>query len=107
VMRVNFTKRASDAARSLQPKPARQITARIARLRVDAYPQDCKKLHASGFLRVDSGEYRIVYRVSNEPNPQTDQDEMVLNFEAIDKRNMIRYAEGLGRGNSRITQEAS
>ena len=87
MMKVNFTKRASDAARNLQPKPARQIAARIAQLRVNAYPQDCKKLRASDSLRVDPGEYRIVYWVSKEPNPETGQDEAVLNIDAIGKRN--------------------
>jgi len=86
-MRVDFTKRASDAARNLQPKPARQIAARIAKLRVNAHPQDCKKLQGSDFLRVDSGEYRTVYRVSKDPNPRTGQDEPVLHIDAIGKRN--------------------
>jgi mRNA-degrading endonuclease RelE of RelBE toxin-antitoxin system len=86
-MKVNFSRRASDAARNLQPKPARQIAAKIAKLRVNAYPQDCKKLHASDLLCVDSGEYRIVYWVSKEHNPETGQDEAVLNIDAIGKRN--------------------
>jgi mRNA-degrading endonuclease RelE of RelBE toxin-antitoxin system len=87
VMRVNFTKRASDAARNLQPKPARQIAAKIAKLRVNAYPQDSKKLHGSDLLRVDSGEYRIVYSVAKLPDPRTGQEETILNIEAIGKRN--------------------
>ncbi len=86
-MKVNFTKRASDAARNLQPKPARQIAAKIATLRVNPRPQDCKKLHGTDFLRVDSGEYRIVYWVSKELNSETGQDEPVLNIDAIGKRN--------------------
>lgn len=86
-MKVNFTKRASDAARELQPKPARQIAAKIALLRVNPYPQDCKKLHGSTFLRVDSGEYRIIYSVSKEANPETGQEEQVLNIDAVGKRN--------------------
>ncbi len=97
-MKVDFTKRASDAARRLQPKPARQIAARIARLQVDPYPQDCKKLHGSDLLRVDSGEYRIVYRVSKESNPETGQDEPVLSIDAIGKRNDDEVYRRIRRG---------
>jgi mRNA interferase RelE/StbE len=86
-MRVNFTKRAADSAKELQPKQARQIAAKIAKLRVNPYPQDSKKLHGSEFLRADSGEYRIIYWVSKEPDPETDRDEPVLNIDAIGKRN--------------------
>ena len=87
MMKVNFTKRASDAARNLQPKQARQIAAKIANLRVNPHPQDCKKLHGTDYLHVDLGEYRIVYRLSNETDPETSQDETVLNIDAIGKRN--------------------
>lgn len=87
MMKVNFTKRAADFARSLQQKPARQIAAKIAQLRINPRPQDCKKLHGSDFLRVDSGEYRIVYWVSTDPDAETGQGEPTLNIDAIGKRN--------------------
>jgi len=96
-MRVNFTKRASDAARNLQPKPARQIAAKIATLRVNPYPQDCKKLHGTDLLRVDSGEYRIVYRLSKQVDPETGRDEPVLNIDAIGKRNDDEVYRGIRR----------
>ncbi len=86
-MKVNFTKRAADTARNLQPKPARQIAAKIATLRVNPHPQDCKKLQGTDLLRVDSGEYRIIYWLSKEHNPETGQDEPLLNIDAIGKRN--------------------
>ena len=94
-MKVNFTKRASDAARNLQPKPARQIAAKIATLRVNPHPQDCKKLHGTDFLRVDSGEYRIIYWLSKEHDPVTVQDEPVLNIDAIGKRNDDEVYRGM------------
>lgn len=86
-MRVDFSKRAADAARNLQQKPARQIAAQISRLRIDPYPQHCKKLHGSDVFRVDSGEYRIIYRVGKEADPRTGSEEPVLHVDAIGKRN--------------------
>jgi len=80
-VKINFSKQAACAARDLQPKPARQIAARIAKLAVDPRPQDSKKLHGLDCLRVDSGEYRILYWLGEE------EGEVVLNIEAIGKRN--------------------
>lgn len=81
MIKVDFSRRASDVARRLQPKPARQVSAAIIRLRLDPHPQDCKKLRGTDLLRVDVGEYRILYRVAK------DEDAPVLHIEAIGKRN--------------------
>ena len=94
-MKVNFTKRASDAVRNLQPKQARQIAAKIATLRVNPHPQDCKKLHGTDFLRVDSGEYRIVYGLSTELDPKTGKVEPTLNIDAVGKRNDDEVYRGI------------
>ena len=71
----------------MQPKPARQIAAQIAKLRINPHPQDSKKLHGTDLLRVDSGEYRIIYRLSNQLDPGTGRDEQILNIDVIGKRN--------------------
>lgn len=82
-MKVDFSRQASDAARKLQPKPARQTAVRIAKLRTDPHPQDCKKLHGMDLLRVDSGEYRIIYRIGRDEQG----GEPILHIEGIGKRN--------------------
>jgi len=50
---------------AMQPKHARQVLMRILELCRSPFPQDAKGIRGSQgeYLRVDSGEYRIVYRV--------------------------------------------
>ena len=87
-MKVRVAKRAQDAVNKLQPKIGRQVAGKIAMLRTNPYPQDCKKLHGGdGALRVTSGEYRIVYHVITEKNPDTGEDEKLLYITAVGKRN--------------------
>ena len=46
-----------------QPKHAKQIVRKWLLLSEEAMPQDAKALHGyDGVYRVDSGEYRIIYR---------------------------------------------
>lgn len=52
-----------DFLKGLQPKIAAQIAKKVLALNVDPLPADSKELTGyPGFYRVDSGEYRIVYR---------------------------------------------
>lgn len=52
-----------DFLKGLQPKIAAQIAKKVLALNVDPLPPDTKALSGySGYYRVDSGEYRIVYR---------------------------------------------
>lgn len=53
------------------------------------YPQDIKKIKIEGkeYLRVDSGEYRIIYRTTT----------AVLTLVLIDKRNDDRVYKALRR----------
>jgi mRNA interferase RelE/StbE len=52
-----------DFLKGLQPKIAAQIAKKVMSLNVDPLPADYKELTGySGYYRVDSGEYRIVYR---------------------------------------------
>jgi mRNA interferase RelE/StbE len=52
-----------DFLQGLQPKIALQITKKVMALNLDPKPNDSKALTGySHIYRVDSGEYRIVYR---------------------------------------------
>jgi mRNA interferase RelE/StbE len=69
-----------DFLNGLQPKIAAQIAKKVLALNVNPLPNDSKELIGySGYYRVDSGEYRIVYRFS----PEEDLVEVIL----VGKRN--------------------
>ncbi|KYC38774.1 cytotoxic translational repressor of toxin-antitoxin stability system [Scytonema hofmannii PCC 7110] len=52
-----------DFLKGLQPKIAAQIAKKVMSLNVEPLPADSKDLVGyTGYHRVDSGEYRIVYR---------------------------------------------
>jgi mRNA interferase RelE/StbE len=52
-----------DFIKGLQPKIAAQIAKKVMSLNIDPFPADYKELVGyAGYYRVDSGEYRIVYR---------------------------------------------
>ncbi|MBD2679654.1 MULTISPECIES: type II toxin-antitoxin system RelE/ParE family toxin [Nostoc] len=52
-----------DFLKGLQPKIAAQIAKKVMSLNVDPLPVDYKELIGyPGYYRIDSGEYRIVYR---------------------------------------------
>lgn len=69
-----------DFPQGLQPKIAAQIAKKVLSLNVNPLPSDSKVLSGyTGYYRVDSGEYRIVYRF----NPNEDLVEVIL----VGKRN--------------------
>ena len=52
-----------DFLKGLQPKVSAQIAKKVLSLNVNPLPNDSKQLRGySNLYRVDSGEYRIVYR---------------------------------------------
>ncbi len=52
-----------DFLNGLQPKIAAQIAKKVLALNVEPLPADSEELSGyKGYYRVDSGEYRIVYR---------------------------------------------
>ncbi|MER3432902.1 MAG: cytotoxic translational repressor of toxin-antitoxin stability system [Leptolyngbya sp. ERB_1_1] len=66
--------------KGLQPKITAQIAKKVLALNLDPLPADSKELKGyPGYYRVDSGEYRIVYRF----DPAEDLVEVIL----IGKRN--------------------
>lgn len=69
-----------DFLKGLQPKIAAQIAKKVLALNVEPRPIDSKELTGyTGYYRVDSGEYRIVYRF----RPEEDLVEIIL----VGKRN--------------------
>jgi mRNA interferase RelE/StbE len=58
-----------DFLKNLQPKIAAQISKKVLSLNIDPLPTDSKEIKGfQGLFRVDSGEYRIVYRFSSADN---------------------------------------
>ncbi len=56
-----------DFLKGLQPKIAAQLAKKVLSLNIDPLPSDSKELKGySNLFRVDSGEYRIVYRYSSQ-----------------------------------------
>jgi mRNA interferase RelE/StbE len=69
-----------DFLKGLQPKIAAQLAKKVLALNIDPLPPDSKELKGySDLFRVDSGEYRIVYRYL----PQDDLVTVIL----VGKRN--------------------
>ncbi|GAP95958.1 type II toxin-antitoxin system RelE family toxin [Leptolyngbya sp. NIES-2104] len=66
--------------KGLQPKITAQLAKKVLMLNLDPLPPDSKALKGyEGYYRVDSGEYRIVYRY----DPEEDLVEVIL----VGKRN--------------------
>jgi len=64
----NLTKEALDFIAKMQHKHAKQVLLRIITLCADSTPADSKLLKgfSEGYRRVDSGEYRIIYRLEGD-----------------------------------------
>jgi mRNA interferase RelE/StbE len=63
--RVLATRRAQKDFNRLTPRIAGQVRRKIEQLAENPRPQDVKKvISLPGLLRVDSGEYRILYAVN-------------------------------------------
>jgi mRNA interferase RelE/StbE len=77
MLKVNLTKQAVKVLKSLPQKQSKQLATKVQELRVNPLPHDHKKLKGYPYLRVDVGEYRIIYAY--------DQD--ILEVYIIDKRN--------------------
>jgi mRNA interferase RelE/StbE len=65
-MNLNLSKDAVDFLGDLQSKQLRQLALRIFGLQRNAYPPDAKHISGRpGYLRIDSGEYRVCYSVAD------------------------------------------
>ena len=82
--RVDVRPRARRDMRHLQPKIYRQIQEKIDSLAGNPRPQDTKRVVTQpGVLRVDSGEYRIFYRVA-------DREQLVVVINVSHRREAYR-----------------
>ena len=65
---LRLSRSAHKALDSLPPKQYRQVVRRILELLRDAEPHDAGPLKGSdvGHMRLDAGEYRIVYRLEDD-----------------------------------------
>lgn len=65
--KLNPTKDALNFIRALEPKQFKQVMNKVLSLLIDAKPADSSFLQGyEDLLRVDIGEYRIVYRFDNQ-----------------------------------------
>ena len=65
-MRSEISKQAIKFLKRLPKKHELQVVRRIAGLVDNPFAPDVKKVSGSDFLRVDSGEYRIIYDTRGE-----------------------------------------
>ncbi|TAN57766.1 MAG: type II toxin-antitoxin system RelE/ParE family toxin [Rhodospirillales bacterium] len=77
MLRFDPSRQTTKFLRSVPEKHARQMLQKIQSLLVNPMPQDAKPLKGHPFMRTDSGEYRIIYRV----------EENKLHVALIGKRN--------------------
>jgi len=79
MLKINLSNQAKKFLAKLTPKHKRQLAEKIQSLGDEPRPSDSKSMKGfDGYLRADSGEYRIIYRAN------TGGD--VLLFAALGKR---------------------
>ena len=61
-LRLVFSREADKFLKDLQPKQYKQIVSKILDRTRDPEPHDSSKLQGYPYRRVDSGEFRIIYR---------------------------------------------
>ena len=64
MLKISPSRQVEKFLRNAHPKHVKQLVRKITDLRSNPRPQDIKKLANSSCLRVDSGEYRIIYRIN-------------------------------------------
>ena len=88
-LKLEISKQVGKSVEDLPSKYFKQILGKIIKLLENPYPQDFKKIKIGEkeYLRVDSGEYRIIYRTTD----------TVLTLVLIDKRNDDKVYKALRR----------
>jgi len=67
MFKLNLTKDALDFWETLDAKQYKQVGRKVLSLLFDPYPHDSKSLIGyAEYYRVDSGEYRIIYKVEKD-----------------------------------------
>lgn len=66
-LKLDYTKDFLKEVTALPAKHFKQVVAKVLALTGEPFPPDSKQLHGyEGLFRIDSGEYRIVYSVTEE-----------------------------------------
>jgi len=74
--------------KGLDPKQYKQVAVRIFLLQSDPKPNDCRPLEgAPGWLRIDQGEFRILYTVASATK--------CITIQRVGKRNDAEVYRGL------------
>lgn len=64
---VRLNRAAAKSLSRLSKRVQAQIAERILDLSINPTPQDCRPLKGyPGWLRIDTGEYRVIYRIEND-----------------------------------------
>ena len=64
MLKINLSNQAKKFLAKLTPKHKRQLAEKIQSLGDEPRPSDSKSMKGfDGYLRADSGEYRIIYRI--------------------------------------------
>jgi mRNA interferase RelE/StbE len=66
MLKIRISRKSQKFIKTLPPKQTRQIKNKLLELLKEPYPADSEKLTGYTFFRVDSGEYRIIYRVEDD-----------------------------------------
>jgi mRNA interferase RelE/StbE len=59
---IQLSKKAAKFLENAHPKHKQQLALKVLSLQNDPTPSDSKQLKGSAYLRVDFGEYRIIYQ---------------------------------------------
>ena len=65
-MKLQLSREAHRFLGTLDAKQYRQVVRKVFALLNDPYPTDAKELKGFPFKRVDTGEYRVVYRLEED-----------------------------------------
>ena len=62
---ISLSKRSAKFLKTIHPRHAKQLKIKLLGLKTVPFPQDTKKLVGYPFYRVDVGEFRIVYKATD------------------------------------------
>jgi mRNA interferase RelE/StbE len=65
MIEIRLSKHSQKFLTSVHPRHAIQLRSKILSLKDNPYPQDSKQLINYDYFRVDAGEYRIVYKLTD------------------------------------------
>jgi mRNA interferase RelE/StbE len=66
MLKLDFSRQASNFLEDLPAKQFKQVMGAVLALLKNPYPEDSEKLSGYDYRRKDIGEYRVIYRVDGE-----------------------------------------